>query len=157
MKHMKDRAVSEMNELRRQNKELQERLGGMEEEMGRIRESVSHTSLKLGASSVHDSTTSISSRGRPSQQSGTASSVKRSPSLSQVCTLTNMYVLSTEWFLQLKDLKSLMERLKVADCERNILHKKLFGADAMDQPSMTDVLHKVERLFQERDDLVRST
>ena len=86
MKHMKDRAVSEMNELRRQNKELQERLGGMEEEMGRIRESVSHTSLKLGASSVHDSTTSISSRGRPSQQSGTASSVKRSPSLSQVCT-----------------------------------------------------------------------
>jgi chromosome segregation ATPase len=138
MKHMKDRAVSEMTELRRQNKELQEKLAGMEEEMGRIRESVSQTSMKLGASSLHESTTSVSSRTRQSQQSSSASAVKRSPSLSQ-------------------DLKSLMERLKVADSERNLLHKKLFGAEAQEpghQPSMADVLHKVESLFQERDGLV---
>ena len=59
-------------------------------------------------------------------------------------------------FLQ-KDLKSLMERLKVADSERNLLHKKLFGADVQEsghQPNMADVLHKVESLFQERDGLV---
>ena len=84
MKHMKDRAVIEMTELRRQNKELHEKLGGVEEEMGRIRESVSQTSLKLGTPSIHDSTTSISSRARPSQQPSSAASVKRSPSLSQV-------------------------------------------------------------------------
>ena len=89
MKHMKDRAVSEMTELRRQNKELQEKLAGMEEEMGRIRESVSQTSMKLGASSLHESTTSVSSRTRQSQQSSSASAVKRSPSLSQVVSVSS--------------------------------------------------------------------
>ena len=54
MKHLKERAVTEVNELRRQNKELQEKLAGMEDEMGRIRESVSLTNLKLGNSSHHD-------------------------------------------------------------------------------------------------------
>ena len=63
----------------------------------------------------------------------------------------------TEGFLSPKDLKSLMDRLKVADSERNLLHKKLFGAEGMEaglQPNMADVLHKVESLFQERDGLV---
>ncbi|CAI8046659.1 Disks large homolog 2 [Geodia barretti] len=138
MKHMKDRAVTEMTELRRQNKELKDKLAGVEEEMGRIRESVTQTSMKLGAPSLHESMTSVNSRTRPSQQSSSTSAVKRSPSLSQ-------------------DLKSLMERLKVADSERKLLHKKLFGAEAQEpghQPNMADVLHKVESLFQERDGLV---
>lgn len=50
-----------------------------------------------------------------------------------------------------------MERLQVADTERNLLHKKLFGADSSDSghpASMADVLHKVESLFHERDGLV---
>lgn len=91
MKHMKDRAVMEMSELRRQNKELQERVSGMEEEMARIRESMSHTSMKIGApvsSSFSDSTTSVSSRGGRGQSSSTSSSLGRSPSLSQVCVHT---------------------------------------------------------------------
>ena len=88
MKHMKDRAVTEMTELRRQNKELQEKLAGMEEEMGRIRESVSQTSMKIGAPSVHDGGTSASSRARPSQQSVSNAAVKRTPSLSQVVSFT---------------------------------------------------------------------
>ena len=59
----------------------------------------------------------------------------------------------------IQDLKSLMERLQVADSERNLLHRKLFGADASSSESghtasMADVLHKVESLFQERDSLV---
>ena len=89
MKHMKDRAVTEMTELRRKNRELQEKLAGVEEEMGRIRESVSQTSLKLGAPSLHESTTSVSSRARQSQQSSSSgAAVKRSPSLSQVVLLS---------------------------------------------------------------------
>jgi hypothetical protein len=134
MKHMKDRAVAEMAELRRQNKDLQETIAGMEEEMARIRESMSHTSMKLGAP-----TPGISGRGRVAQQTSSSTTPSgRTPSLSQ-------------------DLKSLMERLQVADSERNLLHKKLFGTDGSDSghpASMADVLHKVESLFQERDSLV---
>ena len=88
MKHMKDRAVTEMTELRRQNKELKDKLAGVEEEMGRIRESVAQTSMKLGAPSLHESMTSVNSRTRPSQQSSSTSAVKRSPSLSQVRSFT---------------------------------------------------------------------
>lgn len=46
----------------------------------------------------------------------------------------------------------------MADTERNLLHKKLFGTDSSDSghpASMADVLHKVESLFHERDGLVR--
>lgn len=45
----------------------------------------------------------------------------------------------------------------MADSERNLLHKKLFGSDGSDSThsvSMADVLHKVESLLQERDGLV---
>ena len=85
MKHMKDRAVTEMAELRRGNKELQEKIAGMEEEMARIRESISHTSMKLGVHTYHsDSTTSLSSRGRGTQQSSSTAPAGKLPSLSQV-------------------------------------------------------------------------
>ena len=51
-----------------------------------------------------------------------------------------------------------MERLQVAESERKLLHKRLFGTDedSGHPPNMTDVLHKVESLFQERDGLVRT-
>ena len=68
-----------------------------------------------------------------------------------------MFAMDCFFFSSVKDLKSLMERLKVADSERKLLHKKLFGAEAQEpghQPNMADVLHKVESLFQERDGLV---
>ena len=45
----------------------------------------------------------------------------------------------------------------MADSERKLLHKKLFGAEAQEaghHPNMADVLHKVESLFQDRDSLV---
>lgn len=57
----------------------------------------------------------------------------------------------------MQDLKSLMERLQVANSERNLLHKKLFGtgpSESGHSANMADVLHKVESLFQERDSLV---
>lgn len=82
MKHMKDRAVAEMAELRRGNKELQEKIAGMEEEMARIRESISHTSMRLGAHS--ESTSSLSSRGRGTQQPSSTTPAGKSPSLSHV-------------------------------------------------------------------------
>ena len=87
MKHMKDRAVMELADLRKQNKELQEKVAGMEAEMARIRESMSRTSMKLGTpANYSDSTTSISSRGRGTQQpSSSAALAGKSPSLSQVC------------------------------------------------------------------------
>lgn len=47
----------------------------------------------------------------------------------------------------------------MADSERNLLHKKLFGTDGSESghlASLADVLHKVESLFQERDSLVSS-
>lgn len=85
MKHVKDRAVTEMTELRKQNKELQEKVAGMEEEMARIRESLSHASMRLGPpASVSGSTSSISSRGRGSQHPRASSPTGRTPSLSQV-------------------------------------------------------------------------
>lgn len=85
MKHVKDRAVTEMTELRKQNKELQEKVAGMEEEMARIRESLSHASMRLGLpASVSGSTSSISSRVRGSQQPRASSPTGRTPSLSQV-------------------------------------------------------------------------
>ena len=80
MKHMKDRAVTEMAELRRQNKELQATIAGMEEEMAKIRESMSHTSMKLGTPVA-----GISSRGRGTQQPSSSTAPSgRTPSLSQV-------------------------------------------------------------------------
>ena len=92
MKHMKDRAVAELTELRRQNRELQERVAGMEEEMARIRESMSHASMKIGVQMTANFAESLSSagsvvsRGRTQQQmaSSTGSSLGRSPSLSKV-------------------------------------------------------------------------
>lgn len=85
MKHVKARAVTELTELRKKNKELQDKVAGMEEEMGRIRESLSHTSMKLGPpASVNGSTSSISSRGRGPQQPRVSSPTGKTPSLSQV-------------------------------------------------------------------------
>lgn len=68
MKHVKDKAVSEMTELRKQNQEMKETVAGLEEEMGRIRESMSHVSMKLG----------LSLRGRGQSSGG------KTPALSQV-------------------------------------------------------------------------
>lgn len=65
MKHMKDRAVSEMTELRRQKQELQTKVSELEEEMGRIRESMTHASMRLGSSG----TAGPVSKGRSNQQS----------------------------------------------------------------------------------------
>ena len=65
-------------------------------------------------------------------------------------------VIHTVW-ISLQDLRTLMERLQVAASERKLLHKRLFGTDMLDashSSSMADVLHKVESLFQERDNLV---
>ena len=92
MKHMKDRAVSEMTELRRQNKELQETITAMEEEMARIRETISHANMKWGSSSVTSgSSTSISSRGRGQQPSRSSSPNRKTPSLSQVMSHIELY------------------------------------------------------------------
>ena len=47
----------------------------------------------------------------------------------------------------------------MADSERSLLHKKLFGTDGSESghpAGLADVLHKVESLFQERDGLVSS-
>ena len=52
----------------------------------------------------------------------------------------------------------MLERLHNAESERKLLHKRLFGSEASDSThpaAMGDVLHKVERLFHERDELVR--
>ena len=68
MKHVKDKAVSEMAELRKQNHEVRETIAELEEEMGRIRESMSHVSMKLG----------LSLRGRGQSSGG------KTPALSQV-------------------------------------------------------------------------
>ena len=39
----------------------------------------------------------------------------------------------------------------MAESERKLLHKRLFGTDSPELATMGDVLHKVECLFQERD------
>ena len=70
MKLVKDKAVSDVSELRRSNQQLKATLSVMEGEMGQIRESLTHATMKLG----------LSGRGR---SPGTTSGGK-APGLAQV-------------------------------------------------------------------------
>lgn len=107
---MKDRAVTEMSELRRQNKKLQETVAGLEEEMARIRESMSHTGMKLGTPAANSgSTSSIGSRGCGSQQPSTSTLSGRTPSLSQV----SVYSFEEGFDLHIEN--SLLAGLEISD------------------------------------------
>ena len=50
MKLVKDKAVSDVSELRRSNQHFKATLNAVEEEMAQIRESLSHATMKLGSS-----------------------------------------------------------------------------------------------------------
>ena len=114
MRHLKDKAVAEMGELRKSVEDLQKGKEGLEEELARVQEVVHRALLKLPA----------------------GLRAKGASSLSQ-------------------DLNMVLERLNSIENEKKVINKKLFGPDSVDQShSLGDLLHKIESLFQERDNLV---
>ena len=114
MRHLKDKAVTEMGELRKSVEDLRKGKDGFEEELARVQEMVHRSMLKLPAAL------------RP----------KGASSLSQ-------------------DLHTVLERLNSIENEKKVINKKLFGPENVDQSnSLGDLLHRIESLFQERDNLV---
>ena len=114
MRHLKDKAVSEMGELRKSVEDLQKEKEGLDEDLAKIQEIVHRATMKLP----------------------TVSQAKATSSLPQ-------------------DLGAVMEFFYTIENERKVIHKKLFGLDGAEQShSLGEVLHKVEDLFQERDNLV---
>ena len=114
MRHLKDKAVSEMGELRKSVEDLQKEKEGLEEELAKIQEIVHRATMKLPAVSQAKGTSSLS-----------------------------------------QDLSAVMEILYSIENEKKVIQKKLFGLDGTEQSqSLGEILHRVENLFQERDNLV---
>jgi len=114
MRHLKDKAVSEMGELRKSVEDLQKEKEGLEEELAKIQEIVHRATMKLPAVLQAKGTSSLS-----------------------------------------QDLSAVMEVLYSIENEKKVIQKKLFGLDGAEQShSLGEILHRVENLFQERDNLV---
>ena len=114
MRHLKDKAVSEMGELRKSVEDLQKEKEGLEEELAKIQEIVHRATMKLPAVLQAKGTSSLS-----------------------------------------QDLSAVMEILYSIENEKKVIQKKLFGLDGTEQSqSLGEILHRVENLFQERDNLV---
>ena len=114
MRHLKDKAVSEMGELRKSVEDLQREKELHKEELAKIQEIVHRATMKFPAVSQAKGTSSLS-----------------------------------------QDLSAVLEILYSIDNEKKVIQKKLFGLDGGEQGhTLGEILHKVENLFQERDNLV---
>ncbi|XP_064405216.1 disks large homolog 5-like isoform X2 [Halichondria panicea] len=130
MRHLKDKAVQEVGDLRKKVDKLQNQKDIVSEELGTVQDTVHRAMVKLSPRQRHRSSLrNYCPAGAANEDAGAVSVTK--------------------------DLREVIEKMAVLENEKKVITKRLFGPEEPAQGrSLSDVLHKVDSLYQERDDLV---
>ncbi len=125
MRHLKDKAVQSLEKHRASMEELQRSKKSLGEELAKLQQSISHASGVTSQRPKASASSSAMSLATGGQTDGGSAS---------------------------QGLQTILERLRVVENEKNVICKKLFGAESGGEgsPSLGDIVHRLDTLFQVR-------